>query len=107
MAEPVVQIRGAALTRKRLREAGLAAFSTSGFDGVSAREIERRAGVERGLIAYHFDSKEGVWKAVVDGLFTSLTDELQALRQALRDVSRHERSRAMLLAYVRFNAEHP
>jgi AcrR family transcriptional regulator len=107
MNEPVGEVRGAALTRKRLLEAGLEAFSTSGFDGISAREIERRAGLERGLVAYHFDSKEGLWKAVVDDLFTAFTDELYALSQALRDVSRHERARAMMLAYVRFNAERP
>lgn len=107
MTDTARQTRGAAITRQRLLVAALEAFSTSGYDGASAREIERRAGVERSLIAYHFGSKEKLWEAAVDDIFNQFTDDLLALREALRDVSRHERARAMMLAFVRFNAEHP
>lgn len=82
-------------------------FSRHGFDGVSARAIERSAGLERGLVAYHFRSKENLWKEVVSRLFESLFAELSVLQNALRDVSRRERARAMLLAYARFNIRRP
>jgi TetR/AcrR family transcriptional regulator len=99
--------RNAELTQARLLAAAIECFARSGFDGVSLRSIERTASVERGLIAYHFSSKDRLWEAVVDHLFTSFADELIALRQALRDVSRQERARAMLLAFARFNTKQP
>lgn len=100
-------VKGAARTRERILEAALDAFSASGFDGVSNRAIERRAGVERGLVAYHFTSKQGLWEAVVDAMFQRFFDEMGALRTALRDVSREERAKALLTAYARFNAKQP
>lgn len=94
-------------TGDRLVQAALEAFSTIGFVGTSARQIERLAGVERGLVSYHFGSKQGLWNRAVDSLFDRFNDELKSLRSALRDVSRRERATAMLMAYARFNARNP
>ena len=47
-------------TRERLLDAATELFAALGFDGVSARTIETHAGVQRGLIAYHFDTKEAL-----------------------------------------------
>ncbi len=94
-------------TSDRLLAAALKAFSTLGFEGTSARQIERMAGVERGLVSYHFGSKQRLWDRAVDLLFERFTDELATLRTALRDVSRRERASAMLMAYARFNARNP
>lgn len=96
-----------ATTGDRLVSAALAAFSTAGFEGTSARQIERLAGVERGLVGYHFGSKQTLWDRAVDMLFKRFTDELESLRTALRDVSKRERASAMLMAYARFNARNP
>jgi AcrR family transcriptional regulator len=86
--------------------AALEEFATSGF-AVSARHIERVAEVERGLIGYHFGTKEDLWNEVVDEIFTMQLEELRSLKGALRDVSRRERARAFLMAHTRFNAKHP
>jgi AcrR family transcriptional regulator len=96
-----------ASTGERLVSAALEAFSTTGFEGTSARQIERMAGVERGLVGYHFGSKLELWNRAVDSLFDRYIDELESLRKALRDVSRRERASAMLMAYARFNARNP
>jgi AcrR family transcriptional regulator len=96
-----------ASTGERLVSAALEAFSTTGFEGTSARHIERMAGVERGLVGYHFGSKQELWNRAVDSLFDRYIDELDSLRRALRDVSRRERASAMLMAYARFNARNP
>jgi AcrR family transcriptional regulator len=94
-------------TRERLAAAALDAFASHGFDGVSAREIERLAGVERGLVAYHFGSKKALWTEAVDSIFNRFTDEVMSLRSALRDVSPGERARALIMAYTRFCARYP
>jgi AcrR family transcriptional regulator len=96
-----------ASTGDRLVSAALEAFSTAGFDGTSARQIERLAGVERGLVGYHFGSKQQLWNRAVESLFDRYTNELESLRTALRDVSKRERTSAMLMAYARFNARNP
>jgi AcrR family transcriptional regulator len=105
-ASAVVTQRPAS-TGERLVSAALEAFSTTGFEGTSARQIERMAGVERGLVGYHFGSKQELWNRAVDLLFDRYIDELDSLRKALRDVSRRERASAMLMAYARFNARNP
>jgi AcrR family transcriptional regulator len=94
-------------TRERLLAAALDAFSRTGFEGTSNRDIERLAGVERGLLGYHFGSKQVLWDAAVDGLFARYFAELEALRGALRDVAPHERARALIMAYARYNARNP
>lgn len=99
--------RSASLTRERLLRAALEAFSTAGFDGVSVRNVERMAGVDRGLAAYYFGSKLSLWNEAVDSVFDAYLTELTELRDALRDVSPRERGRALTMAYVRFNSAHP
>lgn len=94
-------------TGERLIQAALEAFATYGFDGTSARQIERLAGVERGLVGYHFGTKQKLWDRAVDALFGQYAAELESLQTALRDVSKRERVSAMLMAYARFNARNP
>ncbi|WP_329410598.1 TetR family transcriptional regulator [Nocardia vinacea] len=94
-------------TRDRLVASALALFATSSFDGVSIRDIERHAGVERGLVAYHFGSKQSLWNEAVDTIFLPYIEEMTALAVALRDVTATERGRALRKAYVRFNARYP
>jgi AcrR family transcriptional regulator len=94
-------------TREKLLDAGLEAFGERGFDGVTAREIERLAGVERGLLKYHCGSKLELWTTVVDLLFDRFDDEVTVLKFALAGTPRPDRARALIVAYVRFNSRHP
>lgn len=99
--------RDGARTREVLLSAALESFSRSGYEGTSLRQIERAAGVERGLVGHHFGTKLQLWSEVTDALFVSYFAELEYLRTALRDVSRRERVRAMYMAFARFNARNP
>jgi AcrR family transcriptional regulator len=65
--------RGAA-TRQLLVEAAVETLKDHGYAGASARVIAERAGVNQGLIFYHFDS--------VIGLLLAALDSVSALRQA-------------------------
>lgn len=51
-------------TRAALLEAALEEFSEKGFAGTTVRDIAARAGVSKDLIAYHFGSKDGLYRAV-------------------------------------------
>lgn len=62
----------------RLLSRALSAFARHGFDGASTREIALSAGVQQGLVGYHFGSKEGLWRAVVDAGFARLRGAFEA-----------------------------
>lgn len=97
----------ASSTRDRLIAEGLRAFTTRGFDGASLREIERAAGVGRGLVAHHFGTKDGLWRECVNWLMGRYRQELEDVRDHLADVSPLERAKVLLRVHVRFVARHP
>ena len=99
-----VGVRG---TRELLVEEGLRAFTTRGFAGTSLREIEREAGVGRGLVAHHFGTKDGLWRECVNWLMGRYHRELEQVRENLVDVSPLERARVLLRVHVRFVARNP
>ena len=94
-------------SRARILEAALACFSEQGFDGATTREIARRAGVNLGLIQYHFDGKEPLWRAAVSRAFADLVDgNAEALREA-GDFDDREAMRRLVSRYVRWIGRHP
>ncbi len=95
--------------RARILATALDEFATRGFDGASTTSIARRSGFTQPLIHYHFGSKEGLWRAVVDDLFTRLGGEfITAVKQVPPS---SDAARATLLAlareFVRFCGKHP
>jgi TetR/AcrR family transcriptional regulator len=94
-------------TRSRLVAAAVDAFSASGYEGVSVREVERQAGVNRGLVAYHFGSKEKLWQEAVNWLMARFHDEFVPYQDTFREVSAAERERVLLIVFTRFCAKHP
>ncbi len=53
-------------TRERLVAAAEALFGEHGYDGTSIEAILDAAGVKRGALYHHFDSKKALFDAVVD-----------------------------------------
>lgn len=59
-------------------------FAALGFEGASTRTIAEEAGVHQAQIGYHVGSKDELWRATVDFLFTRLRSHLdRALPQDL------------------------
>ena len=85
-ADPFPKDEPPATTRERLLAEGLRAFTTSGFDGTSLRDVERRAGVSRGLVAHHFGTKDGLWRECVNWLMQRFHDEMVRVHNNLADV---------------------
>ena len=95
------------LTRRKLLDAAIKIFSEQGFDGVSVRELETAADVQRGLLAYHFQDKEGLWQAAADRTFSQLNEEVQQRVEIMRDLAARDRIAMLIRFYVRFSARHP
>ncbi|MGD8771997.1 MAG: TetR/AcrR family transcriptional regulator [Gammaproteobacteria bacterium] len=94
-------------TRSRIVEAAVAAFADRGFDAASTREIARRAGVEQGLLTYHFRSKDALWRAAADRVFTTLKEGITAQLSTAKEASPKEQARELIRTYVRTMATHP
>ena len=62
----------AELTRLRLMEAAEAEFSEKGLAGARVDEIARAAGINKRMIYAHFDSKEGLYMAVLEAVYSRL-----------------------------------
>lgn len=62
--------RGAA-TRRLILASACAEFARKGYEGGTLRSVARAAGVELGLLQYHFSDKMGLWEAVLDDVFTA------------------------------------
>jgi len=50
-------------TPVRLIRAGIVLFSKHGFEGTSVKQIAEQAGVNVSLVSYHFNGKEGLYRA--------------------------------------------
>ena len=106
-AGPSGESRAGDETRRALIDAAIDAFSRSSFDSVSLRDIERRAEVNRGLAAYHFGSKEDLWRQAIDTLMGDFHDVMERYSELFAMVSVDERSRILLKVFVNFVAERP
>lgn len=94
-------------TRARILEAALEIFAERGFAGASTRDIASRAGTNQGLITYHFQSKEALWREAADQLFASLATRLEETLASLNGANRIEATKEGIREYVRFAAAHP
>jgi len=103
--EPVQE--RAQVTRERLLEAAIDCFARTGYEASSTRQIEAVAGVKRGLIVYHFGTKDALWKAAAMWLFERAARELQAAQESAANVDAADRLRYFVRTFVRFCARYP
>jgi AcrR family transcriptional regulator len=64
-------------TRRALIEAAGKVISEKGYDRTSLEEVAARAGMTRGAIYGNFDSREALFMAVVEDLWTPVTAALE------------------------------
>ena len=87
-----------------LLAAGAALYAELGCAKLSVRKVAEHAGVNPAMVHYHFGSKDGFLRAVLqqhyEQMFASLSLEAQA------DAAPIERLRAALFALARFVREH-
>src|SRR5262245_1510412 len=88
--------------RERILSAAIRAFSEVGYEGTTTAGIARVAGVTQPLIHHHFGSKDGLWRAAMDALFSNVPRIVTPVggspRETLLDI---------IERFVRFVAAHP
>src|SRR3954451_3005972 len=63
-------------TRRQLVEVATRLFTEQGYDDTSTEQVLREAGVSRGSLYHHFDSKERLFEAVVEHVEAGVVDHL-------------------------------
>jgi len=95
-------------TRRRLIEAAAQVISEKGYDRTSLEEVAARAGMSRGAIHGNFESRDELFLAVVEGLWTPIVPDFQpgapfksqmrALGEAVAREAKDRRSQAAAAA---------
>ncbi len=91
--------------RGRILAAARKHFATVGFEGASTRRISADAGVAQSLLLYHFQSKDALWRAVIDQMFADLNARVALAARRARDGSVRERLLAVIRAFIDLCAE--
>ena len=94
-------------TQEKILEAATRLFAERGYDGASIREIEQAAGVNRGLITYHFGTKDDLWKAMAGRTFMPYLDDLRGKLDLLRALDGATRQRMLIEHFIRTSAARP
>ncbi|HTB23678.1 MAG TPA: TetR/AcrR family transcriptional regulator [bacterium] len=100
--------RPAGDAKKRLIEAGKEILEETGFSGLSVRAVAARAGVNLGLVSYHFGGKAAFVHQVAQELYDEFfldfslqvegeNDPLAALRKGLLRLARFVRDRRRMV----------
>jgi TetR/AcrR family transcriptional regulator len=93
--------------RSRILAAALEAFSTSGFEGASLRQIADRAGAMHQLVVYHFKTKEALWRAVITSILDDEFERFTGWRAQLKASNPGQALRTLVREFVRFTARRP
>jgi AcrR family transcriptional regulator len=59
-------------TPERLIEAAMVEFARAGFEGARLGDIAKRAGISRPSLLYHFETKEALYRAVIQRCFEQI-----------------------------------
>ena len=81
-------------TREAILEAAERIFGDEGLEGARTEAIAAAAGVNKALLYYYFQSKDGLYRAVLEGYLADFN------RQALEVLSSEGSARALLLRYI-------
>ena len=86
-------------TQQRILDAALESFGTVGYDGTSLDDLADGLGIRKQTILYHFVTKPGLLRAVVDRSAGRLTEALEAVLAS--DATDWERVEALVRTVFR------
>lgn len=101
------QQQRAADARDRILEAAADEFAEHGFSGASTRRVAVKAKVQHPALTYYFESKLGLWRAVMTMLNERFSNMYRGRLHGLRGVDSTTTLRLVMEDFIRFSAETP
>ncbi len=95
---------GEVSVRQRLMDSAVLLFTTRGYAATSVREIVEMAGVTKPALYYHFESKEGIYLAILEEL-TRIADEGIAASRVASGTARDRLAGFLLGIYALFETK--
>ncbi len=99
------QVRDSEATKAQILDAAEAEFAKHGLSGARMEAIAKGTGVTTAMIYYYFDSKEGLYKAVLQRPATEMQEMLQELN--LEQLPAEEALKKAIRAAIAYEAAHP
>jgi AcrR family transcriptional regulator len=93
--------RPSKVTRNKIMKAAARIFAEDGYAGASIRNIVARADVNQAAISYHFGSKEGLYRAVLQMALQALLHDNSAMAPAPGELAREAALRAFIRRQLR------
>lgn len=94
-------------TRAKILEAATQEFAELGFDGATTRSIAQRANLRHALVLYHFETKTGLWQAVMEDIVFWFNDAFERRLAGLDGVEDPTKLRLLQADFIRMAAAHP
>jgi AcrR family transcriptional regulator len=94
-------------TRLAILNAALAEFAEKGFDAASIRTIANRTELQHPLITYHFRTKDILWRATAEYVFSRIREEWDGLEKTNAGMSALDRLRAEYRTLFRYTVAFP
>lgn len=92
-------------TREVLLAAAREAFASRGLEGARVDDIARRAKINKQLVYHYFGSKDGLYTAVLEGMYREIREQEQALE--LSAIPAEEAMRRLVEFSFDYIAKHP
>ncbi len=99
------QARDAEATKAQIIDAAEKEFAKHGLNGARTEAIAKRAGITTAMIYYYFESKEGLYKAVLQRPAIEMYQMLQQLN--LDQLPAEEALKKAVRAAIAYEAAHP
>lgn len=96
------ELSGIGETKKRIIKASISVFVEKGYMGGRIDEIARRAGVNKAMIYYYFDSKEGLYRAIIEMVFEKVSMILSEHLSGIKPDTLHDGIVSFIDRYIDF-----
>ena len=94
-------------TRAKILAAATLEFCRTGFNGATARSIADRADVPHALVIYHFKTKLGIWRAVMEEAITDFHHSLEREYERNRGCDPVAALKGLQRLFIRLSATRP
>lgn len=88
-------------------EAALAEFAEKGFEAASIREVAARVGLPHTTVTHHYRTKDLLWQAVAEDLFTTIRELWETDTEASKLLGTFDRLMNEYVSFLTFTVEHP